>query len=137
MNYLDLLPNDITKIINRKVQDLHIIERRKERKENRKMNREQEQKAYRRISDAVPVRPLTPRPRGLRVFLLQRLIDPPSTHQERKTKRPSSAPALALPADLRLHDSCSPRCPTQEKLCRTCPLESSRQLARCMPQSAG
>ncbi len=39
MNYLDLLPNDITKIINRKVQDLHIIERRKERKENRKMNR--------------------------------------------------------------------------------------------------
>jgi hypothetical protein len=48
MNYLDLLPNDITKIINRKVQDLHIIERRKERKENRKMNREQEQKANRR-----------------------------------------------------------------------------------------
>ena len=37
MNYLDLLPNDITKIINRKVQDLHIIERRKERKENRKL----------------------------------------------------------------------------------------------------
>ena len=48
MNYLDLLPNDITKIINRKVQDLHIIERRKERKENRKMNREQEQKANRK-----------------------------------------------------------------------------------------
>ena len=48
MNYLDLLPNDITKIINRKVQDLHIIERRKERKENRKMNRELEQKANRR-----------------------------------------------------------------------------------------
>jgi hypothetical protein len=48
MNYLDLLPNDITKIINRKVQDLHIIERRKERKENRKMNREQKQKAKRR-----------------------------------------------------------------------------------------
>jgi hypothetical protein len=48
MNYLDLLPCDVIKIINRKVQDLHIIERRKERKENRKMNREQEQKAYRR-----------------------------------------------------------------------------------------
>ena len=37
MNYLDLLPNDITEIINRKVQDLHIIERRKERKENKKL----------------------------------------------------------------------------------------------------
>ena len=48
MNYLDLLPRDVIKIINRKVQDLHIIERRKERKENRKMNREQEEKAYRR-----------------------------------------------------------------------------------------
>ena len=40
MNYLDLLPGDVMKIINRKVQDLHIIERRKERKENRKRNRE-------------------------------------------------------------------------------------------------
>ena len=39
MNYLDLLPEDVTKIINRKAQDLHIIERRKERKENRKINR--------------------------------------------------------------------------------------------------
>jgi len=48
MNYLDLLPNDITKIINRKVQDLHIIERRKERKENRKINKEQKQKANRK-----------------------------------------------------------------------------------------
>jgi hypothetical protein len=50
MNYLDLLQNDITKIINRKVQDLdlHIIERRKERKENRKRNREQKRKANRR-----------------------------------------------------------------------------------------
>ena len=46
MNYLDLLPDDVMKIINRKVQDLHIIERRKEREENRKMNREQERKAY-------------------------------------------------------------------------------------------
>ncbi len=41
MNYLDLLPGDVMKIINRKVQDLHVIERRKERKENRIMNREQ------------------------------------------------------------------------------------------------
>ena len=48
MNYLDVLPNDITKIINRKVQDLHIIERRKERKENRKINREQKRKANRK-----------------------------------------------------------------------------------------
>ena len=48
MNFLDLLPNDIIKIINRKVEDLHIIERRKERKENRKMNREQKQKSNRR-----------------------------------------------------------------------------------------
>ena len=37
MNYLDLLPGDVMKIINRKVQDLHIIERRKETKENRKI----------------------------------------------------------------------------------------------------
>ncbi len=36
MNYFNCLPNDIAKIINRKVQDLHIIEREKERKENRK-----------------------------------------------------------------------------------------------------
>ncbi len=48
MNYLDLLPNDITKIINRKVQDLHIIQRRKERRENRKINREQKRKANRK-----------------------------------------------------------------------------------------
>jgi len=48
MNYLNLLPNDITKIINRKVQDLHIIERRREWKENRKINREQKQKANRK-----------------------------------------------------------------------------------------
>ena len=49
MNYLDLLPNDITKVINRKVQDLHIIERRAAQKENRKMNREQKLKAHRKI----------------------------------------------------------------------------------------
>jgi hypothetical protein len=39
MNRLDNLPNDIMKIINRKVQDLHIIERRVERKRNRANNR--------------------------------------------------------------------------------------------------
>ena len=48
MNFLDLLPDDITKIKNRKVQDLHIIKRRKERKENKKMNREQKRKANRK-----------------------------------------------------------------------------------------
>jgi len=48
MNYLDLLPEDLTKIINRKAQDLHIIERRKERKENRKINREKKQIANRK-----------------------------------------------------------------------------------------
>ncbi len=48
MNYLDLLPNDITKIINRKVQDLHTIARTKQRKENRNMNREQKRKANRK-----------------------------------------------------------------------------------------
>ena len=37
MNYLELLPNDVMKIINRKVQDAHIIKRRIERKQNRKM----------------------------------------------------------------------------------------------------
>ena len=41
MNYLELLPNDIMKIINRKVQDAHIIKRRIERKQNRIMNRDQ------------------------------------------------------------------------------------------------
>ena len=48
MNYLDLLPNDIMKIINRKVEKAHIIERRIERKNNRKMNREQKQVADRK-----------------------------------------------------------------------------------------
>ena len=41
MNYLELLPDDVMKIINRKVQDAHIIKRRIERKQNRKINREQ------------------------------------------------------------------------------------------------
>jgi hypothetical protein len=43
MNYLDLLPCDVIKIINRKVKNLHIIERRKERKENKRMQREKKQ----------------------------------------------------------------------------------------------
>ena len=41
MNYLELLPDDVMKIINRKVQDAHIIKRRIERKQNRRMNRDQ------------------------------------------------------------------------------------------------
>jgi hypothetical protein len=48
MNDSDLLLNDITKIINREVQDLHSIERRKEQKENSKMNREQKQTTNRK-----------------------------------------------------------------------------------------
>jgi len=39
MNYLDLLPDDVMKIINRKVEDLHKITRRKERKEKRIYNK--------------------------------------------------------------------------------------------------
>ena len=41
MNYLDLLPYDVMKIINRELQNAHIIKRRIERKQNRKINREQ------------------------------------------------------------------------------------------------
>ncbi len=41
MNYLDILPNDVMKIINREIQNAHIIKRRIERKQNRNMNREQ------------------------------------------------------------------------------------------------
>ena len=40
MNYLDLLPDDVMKIINRKVQDAQIIKRKTERKENKKIQRE-------------------------------------------------------------------------------------------------
>jgi hypothetical protein len=43
MNYLDILPNDVMKIINRKVQDAQIIKRRTERKENKRMQREKKQ----------------------------------------------------------------------------------------------
>ena len=39
MNFLDLLPDDVMKIINRKVKDLHIIERKKERKEKKIYNK--------------------------------------------------------------------------------------------------
>ncbi len=46
--FLDLLLNDVTKIINRKVQDLHIIEGGNFQKENRKMNRKQKRKANRK-----------------------------------------------------------------------------------------
>ena len=48
MNYLDALPNDIMKIINREVQNAHIIKRRIERKQNRKMNREKKKEAERK-----------------------------------------------------------------------------------------
>jgi hypothetical protein len=43
MNYLDILPNDVMKIINRKVQDAQIIKRRTERKENKRIQREKKQ----------------------------------------------------------------------------------------------
>lgn len=43
MNYLDLLPCDVIKIINRKVQDAQIIKRRTERKENKRIQREKKQ----------------------------------------------------------------------------------------------
>ena len=42
MNCLNLLPDDVMKIINRKVQDLQIIKRRTERKENKRIQRERE-----------------------------------------------------------------------------------------------
>ncbi len=53
MNYLDLLPNDVMKIINRKVQDLRIISRRNERNKNREINIQQKITAdhKRRISN--------------------------------------------------------------------------------------
>lgn len=48
MNYLDILPDDTIKIINREVQKAYIIKRRIERKNNRKINREQKEKAEKR-----------------------------------------------------------------------------------------
>ncbi len=48
MNYLDLLPNDVMTIINREIQNAHIIKRKIERKQNRIMNREQKKTADRK-----------------------------------------------------------------------------------------
>ncbi len=43
MNYLDLLPDDVMKIVNRKVQDFQIVKRRTERKENKRIQKEKKQ----------------------------------------------------------------------------------------------
>ena len=43
MNYLDILPNVVMKIINRKVQDAQIIKRRTERKQNKRIQRGEKQ----------------------------------------------------------------------------------------------
>jgi hypothetical protein len=48
MNYLDLLPSDVMKLVNREVEKAHIIKRRIERKQNRNMNREQKRIADRK-----------------------------------------------------------------------------------------
>jgi arginyl-tRNA--protein-N-Asp/Glu arginylyltransferase len=48
MNYLDLLPTDVMKLVNREVEKAHIIKRRIERKRNRNMNREQKRIAERK-----------------------------------------------------------------------------------------
>ena len=48
MNYLDLLPDDILQMINRKVKDDYIVKRRLERKANRRLNREQKDNAKKR-----------------------------------------------------------------------------------------
>ena len=48
MNYLDLLPDDVIKIINRKVHDLQIKHRKIERKENKRKMKEQKRIADRR-----------------------------------------------------------------------------------------
>ena len=44
MNNLDLLPDDVMKIINREVQKAHITKRRIERKQSTKINRDQREK---------------------------------------------------------------------------------------------
>ena len=44
MNHLDLLPDDVVKIINREVQKAHITKRRIERKQSTKINRDQREK---------------------------------------------------------------------------------------------
>ena len=48
MNFLDLLPVDVMKIINRKVHDLQIKHRKIERKENKRKMKEQKRIADRR-----------------------------------------------------------------------------------------
>jgi hypothetical protein len=48
MNYLDILPTDVIKIINREVQKAHITKRRMERKKNRKINGDQRETAERK-----------------------------------------------------------------------------------------
>ena len=48
MNYLDLLPVDVMKIINRKLHDLQIIRRKTERKINKEIAKENKRKADRR-----------------------------------------------------------------------------------------
>ena len=48
MNYLDLLPDDVMKIINRKVHDLQIKHRKIERKENQRKMIEQKRIANRK-----------------------------------------------------------------------------------------
>ena len=48
MNFLDLLPVDVMKIINRKVHDAQIIRRRIERKINKEIAKENKRKADRR-----------------------------------------------------------------------------------------
>jgi hypothetical protein len=48
MNYLEALPVDVIKIINREVQKEHITKRRIERKQNRKINIDQREKAERK-----------------------------------------------------------------------------------------
>ena len=48
MNYLDLLPVDVMKIINRQVHNLQIIKRKLERKRNKEIAKENKRKADRR-----------------------------------------------------------------------------------------
>ena len=48
MNYLDLLPDDVMKIINRKVHDLQIKQRKIERKRNKEIAEDNKLKADRR-----------------------------------------------------------------------------------------
>ena len=49
MNYLDLLPNDVMKIIDREIQNTNIVKRRIERKQNNNKNRDQKRIAENKI----------------------------------------------------------------------------------------